>query len=56
MPLSPAPSGQESGSGPAREVSGVGRLITESRRWWRKGDFSVTFQSTGNRNTGERGL
>ena len=46
MPLLSAPSGQGSGSGPAREVSWVGRLITESRRWWRKGAFSVTFQST----------
>ena len=32
MPLLSAPSGQGSGSGPAREVSGVGWLITESRR------------------------
>ena len=50
MPLSPAPSGRESGAGPAREVSEVGRLITKLRRWWRKGTFTGTFQSTGYRN------
>ena len=51
MPLLSAPSGQGSGSGPAREVSGVGWLITKKRMWWRNAIFSGTFQSTKIRNT-----
>ena len=51
MPLLSAPSGQGSGSGLAREVSGVGWLITESRRWWRNAIFPGTCQSTKIRNT-----
>ena len=46
MPLLSAPSGQGSGSGPAREASETGRFITKSRRWWRNAIFPGTFQST----------
>ena len=46
-----APSGGESGVGPAREVSEAGRLITKLRRWWRNAIFPSTFQSTKIRNT-----
>ena len=46
-----APSGGESGAGPVWEVSEAGRLITKLRRWWRKGTFTATFQSTGYRIT-----
>ena len=44
---SPAPSGWESGAGPAREASETGRLITKSRRWWRKAVSPGTFRTIG---------
>ena len=51
MLLLSAPSGRKSGTGPARGVSEVGRLITKLRRWWRNAIFPGTFQSTKIRNT-----
>ena len=46
MPLLSAPSGGENEAGPARDVSEAGRLITKSRRWWKKAAFPGTCQST----------
>ena len=44
--FSPSPSGGENGAGPTRGASEAGRLITKSRRWWRKAAFPGTCQST----------
>ena len=53
---SPAPSGWGSGAGPAREASETGRLITKSRRWWRKAVSPGTFRMGIRGRAGEGGL
>ena len=53
---SPAPSGWGSGAGPAREASETGRLITKSRRWWRKAVSTGTFRMGIRGRAGEGGL
>ena len=37
---------RKNGGGPARGASEAGRLITKSRRWWKKAAFPGTCQST----------